>query len=174
MEYHPPCPPASVTIRNFTRHSPPPREGLPHDEPNPWLAFHSRDLDRFPNGNLAHLILMQLSWDDERTLRAYTYRAPNLLVYRSRLQIVYHAIGAIATIAWWNKLPHCIIFPRVSLNKMKILTELVSAHGAQLYRATTSEVSPSWVIFRGREQLATFESVQEAVDRATAVTNHFD
>jgi hypothetical protein len=172
VEGQPPHPPDYVTIGGFTRQSPPPHMILSSEAEN-WKILLYHDLEPLPNGNLAHLILLQLVRDEERTLRAYTNRSPNLLVYSSRLLIVYYAIGAVATTAWWYKTVHCIIFPHLSHNKMKILTELVSAHGGQLYRCTNNEYSRSWVQFNGREELANLERVHEGVARATEVTSHF-
>jgi hypothetical protein len=167
-----PHPPLIVTIGNFERETPPPWARLTEGDAVGWTVFHHQDLLSFPHGRLGQRVLHQIADDDAQLLIEHTRYAPNLLVYKTRLRILYRLIGEIAFYARMSRRLVCVIFIILYWRRMKILNELVAAHGSQLKRCTTCEQTQSWVLFDGTEELADNFTIDDAVERAASVTMH--
>lgn len=169
-QLHPP--PSFLTVGNSIRRAIPPLLALPEENTGGWYVIRHRHLIAYPHGNVGAQILQQFSHDDAETLRQYTRYAQNLLVYKTRLQILYRLIGELSFISRWSDRDVCVIFIALPFFNMAILNELVAAHGSQLYSCTNEDRSESWVLFNGTEELADNGRIYEAVVRAAALTWH--
>jgi hypothetical protein len=159
-------------IGNFMRQAIPPVLDLPEENTEGWYVVKHQQLLSFPHGMAGSHVLQQLSYDYAETLREYTQDSQNLLAYKRRLQILYRLIGEISLTARASNRGFCIIFLTLPLNNMKILNELVAAHGSQLRRCTNRARAHSWGLFLGTEELADNNRIDDAVTRAVALTAH--
>jgi hypothetical protein len=170
VEDIPPFPCPTFKIGNFTRLETPPIAALPLYKPSNWVIVQHQDMFLFQHGEWGIYIIQQLDYAEEQSLREYTLLTPNLLTYKARLRILYRLIGEVAFAAKGTGRVLCIIFIILSAKKTKILCELVAAHGSQLYRCTDQERTESWVTFDGTEEPADYCRIEEAVNRAAALT----